>query len=151
MARTANTDFNEVAPERKTFTNWDMFTKAKIVPTSIVCDGHRPIHNPNLGCHTMLPLSAKVLKAHVDGDHGGGFEFVIKIGDEKGWGGWKEFEEMGLELAEMRCGVCNSSIPTTAQSVNKHMKSHVNENRRMQTGGLFYLTLGYTAPDIIEE
>lgn len=150
MARTANTE-QTPSEERKTYTNWDTFSKGKFTPTSIVCDGHRPYHNPNLGCHTQLPMSATVLKNHIDADHGGGFEFQLKVGDEKGWSGWKDLEALGLECAEIRCGVCDNSVPLTVQSLNKHMKNHVNGNRRMQAGGLFLVTIGYTAPDLIEE
>ena len=131
------------AVEKRTHTNWDVFVKAKVNPTTIVCNTYPQYHAFVDGCHTNLRLDANTMKAHLDGEHGGGFEVQLAMADEKVWGGWKELGELGVELVDLHCGVCAAQLALNVQNIHKHMKAHQNQNRRMTSGGAFLLTLGY--------
>jgi hypothetical protein len=136
--------------EQKTHTKWSALTSANLVPTQIVCNGYRPFHTVDSGCHTRLKLDPEQLKAHVEGGHGGGFSFKFRKGD-KPWAGWKKFELLNLEAMDFRCEICNAVIPFHPMHILKHMRPHTGNQRRVLPGGLYNMTLNVGIPTATEE
>lgn len=131
--------------ERKVFTDWDVFNRAGLKLQRVTCQSYYPYHAYDRSCHTRMVIDPVIMKDHLDRDHGGGFE-VILTATEKEWPGWKKFAELGIELLDFQCGVCQESIRLTPQTILRHMKPHTNANRRVETGGRFLMTIGYEAP-----
>lgn len=112
------------APSRKTHTNWDAFIKAKIVPTTIICDVIH-MHPADEACKTRLPLKAEMFIRHTDDlGHGGGFQVKVKQGDGKPWPGWKELEAAGYEVANLKCEVCDHKVQVSARDILNHLRPH---------------------------
>lgn len=150
MAKTVEeTKVEEVQP-RKTYTPWEIFSRAGMKLKELMCEGYLPIHNPNNGCHTKLLPKAASAQAHVDGDHGGGFIIALR-GTEKPWEGWKEFENAGLEIHDFRCDSCQHEVELNARQILKHMKAHMNSNRRVIVNDKFRVTLGYGKPEFADD
>jgi len=135
--------------KKESLTKWGIFVSANVVPTEIVCDGYRSFHSFDSGCHTRLRLSADAMEPHVDGEHGGGFMFALRKSD-KPWSGWKRFGELGLEITDLRCDVCDKVLPQNAMHIMNHMKPHNGKTRRTRPGGIFNITLSKT-PSISEQ
>jgi hypothetical protein len=133
----------------KTFTQWEIFSKMGLRPKTITCQGYFPVNSHDVSCHTRLPHDASVVQRHVDSDHGGSFEFTLRQ-SETPWEGWRNLQELGLELLDFRCGTCLAEVNLTMQAISKHMKSHINANRRMASGGVFRFNLGYERPESAE-
>jgi hypothetical protein len=131
--------------QRKTYTNWGAFAKAGLVPTEIMCNGYRPFHGVDISCHTRLRLDPAVMGEHVRADHGGGFSMTLRRGDRV-WAGWKQFEDLGLEAVDLRCGVCGEELPFHPQHLLKHLRAHPNQNRRIVEGGQYLITLSFERP-----
>ena len=139
----------EVPTESKTHTKWGALEEAKVIPTQIVCDGYRPYHGFNLGCHSKLRLDVEQMKAHVEGGHGGGFMMKFRKGD-KAWPGWRKLGELGIEAVDFRCEICNAVIPFNPMHILKHMRSHAGKQKRMLPGGLYNITLSVGMPEPTE-
>jgi hypothetical protein len=138
----------EKAP--KTYTDWSVFDKVGLKLNTLICEGYHPYHPWNNGCHTTLIPKAENMKAHLDGDHGGGF-LINLVHTDKGWAGWKDFERLGLEIMDFKCDVCDASLRLTPQTIAKHIKAHTGKNRRVKAGGDFFITLGYGRPETDED
>lgn len=133
----------------KTVTKWDALQG--VAPTKVVCETYAPVHAVALGCHTSLPLTPDSLLTHtVERGHGGGFHFRLAPGNTSFWSG---VQDLGLEVVDWRCAVCGSKVRPVAAVLLKHMVPHMNRNRVMEEGGLFYVTLSTTPPppDDLEE
>jgi hypothetical protein len=129
---------------RKTTTNWMAFRDAGLKIKSLTCDGYFPYHRSNQGCHTPIVPSAKNALTHFKAEHGGGF-FMEVVPTEKEWAGWQEFEDLGLELLNFTCGVCQQELRPSKQNILSHMRVHLNGNRRMTPGGEFRITISDSA------
>lgn len=129
----------------KTHTKWHALEEARLIPTEIVCDGYRPWHAFNNGCHSRLRLDVDQMIAHTEGQHGGGFMLKVRKGD-KPWPGWKQLAEKGIEAADFRCEVCDAVIPFHPMHITKHMRAHTGKHRRVLPGGRYNLTLSVGAP-----
>jgi|WetSurMetagenome_2_1015567.scaffolds.fasta_scaffold291146_2 hypothetical protein len=134
----------------ESFTNWKAFKEAGLRPTNITCNGYKPVHLVNEGCHTNLILEAQTLKNHLDGQHGGGFYLQLEQ-HSKVWPGWEQFAALGVELHDFRCDVCDAELKISPQSIVKHLRNHMNKNRRMEKGGRFVMTIGYGKPESTDE
>ena len=134
----------------KTLTKWKALGEAKVVPTEIVCDGYRPAHPFNLGCHSRLRPDVDQMVRHVEGGHGGGFMMRFRKGD-KPWPGWAKMEELGLESTDFRCEVCDAVVPFHPMHILKHMRPHTGKQRRVLPGGAYNLTLNIGLPTPTEE
>lgn len=130
----------KVAPKQKTKTDWKVLYNSKLTPTNIECREYPPVSYEVVACHSKLPITAASMKSHLDAEHGGSF-FVTLSPRESGWKGWLDLQDLGVELADFRCNVCLHEIPLTGASISKHMKPHLNGNRRMEKGGVFRMTL----------
>lgn len=133
----------------KTFTKWEIFQRAGLRLKELVCEGYMPIHTYNSGCHTRLIPNATSAKSHIDGEHGGGFIIGIRS-SEQPWEGWREFDELGLEIHDLRCDSCQNEVELNARSILKHIKPHMNSNRRIVPNDKFRVTLGYGKPELSE-
>lgn len=127
-------------------TDWNVLTTSKLHPSKIECREYQPVNFSVVSCHSKLVLSAEAMKSHLDADHGGSF-FVTLVQRDTPWRGWKDLSKLGLELADFRCDVCLKEIPLTSASISKHMKPHLNGNRRMIKGGTFRITLANNLDD----
>lgn len=140
-------------PERKTYTNWKALGESGLKPTYIRCDGYRPVHIYNNGCHTALSLDPEKLAKHLDGDHGGGYFISFREGIQtdpigasqvrtgRHWDGWEKFEELGLEIRDFRCEICDAEIKINSRSILKHIRPHSGKYSRARPGGDFWLTI----------
>jgi hypothetical protein len=138
-----STDVPSVTPAS---TKWEAFERANLIPVSVKCDGNRPYHNYNSGCHTHLPPKIATLLNHLDSDHGGGFEFELRVGDGKPWGGWLELKAQGIEIAALTCNWCNADIPVHPQHIMKHLKPHPGRFKRPFNNKTLDITLARNTP-----
>lgn len=109
---------------RTTHTNWDAFVKAKIVPTTIICDVIK-MHPADEACKTRMPLKAENMIRHTtDLEHGGGFQLKVKQSDGKPWPGWKELSDAGYEITNLRCEVCDHKVQVSTRDILNHLRPH---------------------------
>jgi hypothetical protein len=108
---------------RKTFTNWDAFVKAKIIPTTIICDVIH-MHPADEACKTRMPLEAKNMIRHFEIGHGGGFQVKVKQSDGRPWPGWKDLENAGYEIVNMKCEVCDRKVQVSPRDILNHLRTH---------------------------
>lgn len=137
--------------DRTTITNWNALYETGLTPTYFKCDGYKPVHLYNDGCHTTLQLKPQQLAAHLDNGHGGGYFVSFQEGfpnteggvcrQGKPWEGWKEFEKLGVEIKDLRCDICGDELKLTSRSILRHLKNHAGKSSRMKPGGGFWLTL----------
>lgn len=143
----------EEKSESKTVTNWRALAQAGLKPTYIRCDTPQEVSRVNLGCHSALSLDPDQMSRHLDNEHGGSFFVSFREGyhtDPLGasgvkqgrhWDGWARFEELGLEIKDFRCDICNEEIKINSRSILKHIKPHNGKTSRFRPGGDFWLTL----------
>jgi hypothetical protein len=118
--------FPEPLPAKKTYTNWDAFNKARIVPTTIICDVIHA-HPADEACKSRLPLTAAQLIRHTtEQGHGGGFQIKVKQVDSgaRPWAGWKDLETAGYEVTSLKCEVCDQRVQVSARDINNHLRPH---------------------------
>jgi len=139
--------------DRKTFTNWRALAESGLKPTYIKCNGYFPTHKYDNGCHTLLPLSPELMARHMDGEHGGGFFMSFRenyqndpigastIRTGRLWDGWEKFEQLGVELREMRCAHCDGDIKVNSRSILKHIKNHPGKSSKDRLWGDFWITI----------
>ncbi len=108
---------------KKTYTNWDAFAKAKVVPTTIICDIIAQ-HPADEACKTRMTLAASNMIRHFEIGHGGGFQVKVKQTDGKPWPGWKELEDAGYEIVNMKCEVCDRKVQVSARDILNHLRAH---------------------------
>lgn len=128
----------------QTLTNWYAFVKARLVPAEIICDGYRAAFARDMSCHTRLPRDVDTMLRHID-PHGGGFLLKLKT-SEKEWEGWTKLADMGIEVQDFRCDVCDEVLPLASQRILFHMKSHKGKTRRVIPGGTFNIWIGTQRP-----
>lgn len=138
---------------RKTYTNWSALAESGLKPVYIRCNGYFPVHPYDNGCHTALSLSPEQMAKHTDGEHGGGFFLSFREGYQtdpigasnirtgRHWDGWAKFEELGLELRDLRCHHCNAEIKVNSRSILKHIKNHPGKGSKERLWGDFWMTL----------
>lgn len=142
---------------RKTFTNWKVLYDTKLYPTVIKCEGYFPMQPFNSGCHTLMNLKPDQLLQHLEADHGGGFFLSFRVGAQNDpigarehkiafWDGWLKLQELGLELRDLRCDICNEEIPLNSRSITRHLKPHAGKSTRVKPGGDFWFTLSKEVP-----
>ncbi len=131
-----------------TRTDWDVFYKLKLSPRQVRCQGYRPVHMPDLGCHTKLVLDADTFAAHLA--HGGGFELQLRLGSSPDRI-WKSMASAGLEITDLTCGVCQQTVPINVARIGQHLKAHLSANRQNVHGGQFFFTLGYEQAPTTED
>lgn len=128
-------------PSRKTFTNWQAFSKAGLVPSELTCQGYySPYHPMDQSCHSRLPFKVENILGHIEKDHGGGFTLDL-VESAKTTTLWTDLEQNDLELHEIRCDVCDQSVPVNPQHILKHMKAHQGRSSRRLPGGRFLVTI----------
>lgn len=147
---------------RQTITNWRALAQAGLKPTYIRCDTAQE-YGYNAGCHSVCLLDPAHLAAHMDNGHGGGFFISFREGymlDPLGastvrtgrhWDGWLKFEELGLELLDFRCEICDKEIKVNAKDILKHLKRHGGKQRIARPGGDFWIVVGREAPETDED
>ena len=109
---------------RKTYTRWDAFEKARVVPTTIICDVIR-LHPADEACKTRLALEAKNLISHaVELGHGGGFQVKVKQTEGKSWPGWSQLAEAGMEIVQLKCEVCDKQVQISPRDIANHLRPH---------------------------
>lgn len=135
----------------KTFTNWKAFADAKLTPATISCQAYKPIHLADMSCHTRLLFHAATLKRHIEAEHGAGFQFLVKNTDGKPSPFWTELEELGLEAHDFRCDVCDEELRFNPTTILRHMRNHAGKTRKAGPGGMFNVTIGFSAPDRSED
>lgn len=158
-------EYPEVQREpRKTITNWAALHETKLYPTMIKCEGYFPMHAFNSGCHTVMNLKPEQLLNHVESEHGGGFFLSFRenvMNDPMGartiksgyWDGWLKLQELGLEIRDLRCDICDQQISVNSRSILRHLKPHAGKSSRVKPGGDFLITLSKEIPQdsIIDE
>lgn len=135
----------------KVLTNYKALVNAKIVPVGARCESNwRFFHNQNQGCHTAIDLRTdrvgENLIKHLEAGHSGGFLVRFRPVREGVWAGWKTLIDEGIEIANFNCMVCNQDVLLHPQHIAKHMKRHLNGNKRMQKGGSFRIAFTKDAP-----
>lgn len=129
-----------------TTTNWMAFAKANLAPTEIVCQAYSPVHPADVSCHTRILLTADAIRTHtIDREHGGGFKMSLAQ-SSKEHPIWAGLVASGLECWDLRCDVCDGSIPFHPQQIAKHMKAHMSKNRRMQSTKTVHFTVSTSVP-----
>lgn len=151
----------EVNPQpRKTITNWKGLYETKLHPTFIKCQGYppmQPLTGDNAGCHTVMNLKPEQLVAHLDGEHGGGFFISFRHGMQNDpigardikyayWDGWLKLQELGVEVRDFRCDLCNEQIQVNSRSILRHLKPHAGKSSRVKPGGDFLMTISKDLP-----
>ena len=53
---------------KKTYTNWEAFAKAGLIPATLRCQSYKPVHLSDSSCHSNLKFDAATLKRHFDGN-----------------------------------------------------------------------------------
>lgn len=120
---TKTTSATAEVPLKKTFTNWSAFEKAKVVPTTIICDVIFQ-HPADESCKTKLPLTSKIIIDHFKGGHGGGYQIRVKQTDGKPWIGWKELSDAGIEIIGFKCVVCDQEVQVSSRDIMNHLRPH---------------------------
>lgn len=140
------------ATGKKTYTNWAVFDKAKLVPTQLVCDVIR-LHPADEACKTRLVPAAKNIIDHINAGHGGGFAVRVKQTDGKAWAGWKELADAGVELAGLQCEVCDGKVQLSVRDINNHLKPHKGKFRGayQNFNSTFFMTLQFGIPTNSDE
>lgn len=123
-------------------TNWGACERVGLVPTEVLCQAYHPVHRVDMSCHTRIVPSAENMIAHYQSEHGGAFKVSVKRVEGKAWAGWKDLKERGVECFDFRCDVCNAIVPFHPQYIMQHMRAHQGKNRRIQPGGVFWMTIG---------
>jgi hypothetical protein len=108
---------------KKTYTNWSAFEKAKVFPTTIICDVIRQ-HPADEACKTRLTLSAANMINHFRLEHGGGFRIKVRQADGKPWPGWNELSKAGFEIVGLKCEVCDHQVEISARDILNHLRPH---------------------------
>jgi hypothetical protein len=132
---------------KKTYTNWEAFAKAGLIPATLRCQSYKPVHLSDSSCHSNLKFDAATLKRHFDGEHGGGFWVDVRKTEGKPHPLWAELAASGLEAHDLRCDICDAQIRWSPNSIMAHMKAHSGKTRRVYPGGKFNFTIGYGQPD----
>lgn len=117
-----------VEDDLKTITNWEVFTKAKLIPKQIVCDTIQG-HPSDEACHTKMPLRAANMLGHFP-NHGGGFRITFRQTDGRVWPGWKELSTAGMELVGLKCEVCDKEIDLSVRELANHLRPHQGKYRQ---------------------
>ena len=138
--------------ERKTVTNWKTFEKAGLVPSRITCNGYRGTHPADQSCHSNLVLTTDAVKCHMDPMHGGGwFFFRLRQTDAKGKNPiWRELEDAGVEIQDLWCPHCRSTVQMTPRDLQAHLKPHTGANRVNIYLSTLCMTLSYGNPEQLE-
>jgi hypothetical protein len=97
----------------------------------------------------VIVPDAEIMAKHLEAEHSGGFLINLRKAD-KPWPGWKKFEDLGLEIVDFRCDVCDKQVAQHPMHIMNHMKAHSGKTRRSRDGGVFNITLSLT-PTISEE
>lgn len=143
---------------RSTITDWSVFEQAGVGLRYVQCDAKGPLHPYDNSCHTTIQPRADAMLPHVKA-HDGGFFISFKENYGRGqtdipvgkWNGWKEFEKLGLEIADFRCAVCGHPVKLAARYIQAHNKTHADGNRRNRAGGDYYITLNFNSPEDFED
>lgn len=149
------------APAKKTYTNWEAFTKAKLRPVNIKCQGYKPTHTYDAGCKTNLTFDVDTLIEHIKRDHGGGFEMVLRVG-ANAWEGWNLFQSKGIEITDIKDFLTDADVRIQPGELLKYTKSRRGKNKEAQmrhngllAGGIptaiFNITLGFNKPSITDD
>lgn len=120
---TTTSESVEVEIKPKTYTNWEAFAKAKVMPSNLVCDVIH-MHPADEACKTRLPLEAKNMIRHFELGHGGGFQVKMKDNNGREWPGWKELADAGYEIVRMKCEVCDRQVQVSARDISNHRRPH---------------------------
>lgn len=139
-----------VEAKPKTYTNWKAFEQARLTPVMVKCEGYKPVHLADISCHSQLILKAENVKRHVEGDHGGGFMFQLKVkdaGDKVASPFWDSLADAGLEAHDFRCDNCDKQLRFHPSAIIPHLKAHGGKTRRVYPGGKFLLTLSLAKPE----
>src|SRR5262245_11937829 len=116
----------------KSSTNWQAFKDANLVPKSIECYAYQPVHRHAASCHSkLLTTSAAQMIAHLDGDHGGGFEMLLRFTEGAAWPGWDELTAAGIECVDLRSANNNDVLSMNPAIIVRYMQPHINSNKRM--------------------
>jgi len=106
-----------------------------------------PVHLSDEGCHSRVRLDAKTLAGHLKNDHGSlvgtaGFKFSTGR-SAKASPLWQELEDLGLEIHDFRCDVCDKVLPLNHINILNHLRPHAGKTRRVRKGGDFWFTLSF--------
>lgn len=144
-------------PVSRTISKWDAFAQAGLAPLQVICQTYYPYHLQDSSCHSKLPrFTSDQLQTHIDGDHGAGFELYLKKVDGKASGLWGDLSSAGLEVADLRCGVCSKQLPLRPSTLLQHMRPHSGNTKQSyrqatteRTGcvGMIQVTLTSQRPD----
>ena len=112
-----------VTPSKKTYTRWDAFEKAKVVPVTVICDVIKQ-HPADEACKTKLIPSAENMINHFKMGHGGGFQLRVKLSDGKPSPVWKALNDAGMEAVQLRCEVCDRQVEISTRDILNHLRPH---------------------------
>ena len=130
---------------KKALTNWKAFDQAGLALEYIRCDGYKPVHPYNNGCHTLLQPFLRCLVSHIDGEHQGGFQMKL---NPTGLPStlWKEFAEAGIESRDFRCNHCQQEVRLHPKKIMEHFRQHQGWLAKARPEGVFDITLSREAP-----
>lgn len=137
-----------VEKKKGSYTQWEAFAKAKLVPASVECSGYHPIFRGDASqhCHTKFPQTLENIERHTK-SCAGGFLFKLKSTDGKVSPLWAELQNSNLESYDFRCDNCDAQLRFHPSSILPHMKPHGGKTRRVYSGGNFCLHIGLQRPD----
>ena len=132
----------EPVAERKTFTKWEAFEDASLVPVRLTCQSYQPVHQMDSSCHTNVVIGVESLRRHLADEHGatGGFEIHLRQREGAKTSFWKDVQGEGLELGDFRCDVCDEVLPLSARRILPHLRPHSGKQRAARQGGKFLMT-----------
>lgn len=130
-----------VTTSRSTATPWPNLAKIKIVPVKVRTCGYSPVHRVDLSSHTTIPPKPQTMIDNIKYG-GGGFE-VTFVAAQDAWAGWKEFQDKGIEMIDLRCEVCRQKVPVNPLHIREHFKVHMDQNKKRREGGTFLITLSH--------
>jgi len=141
----------DVHPAKKdspTLTRWTNFARAKVRPKRVTVVGYKPKHLFDRGSHTTIQPTAQAILGNIA--QGGGFEIELGYTKEP-WMGWQELADAGVEITDFRSANNAKELEISPVVIQEHMKSHLDQNRRMRSGGTFWITLSTAKPQTTDE
>lgn len=140
-------------PKSRSYTQWDSFGKAGLIPTSVRCQGYwRGTAFQDTACHSNLPkASAELMARHCMAEHGSQFELWLRKTDGKASPLWAELGANAVEASDFRCAVCDAQVRFHPTAILSHCRPHNGKTKRLYQHmialkpgaiGCFQLTLG---------
>lgn len=161
-APTSDPVAQQAEPANLTSTVWKAFEAAKLTPVRIDCQSYAIPGQPkqDMSCHSRLKADVPTFKRHLEGEHGGEYQFYLKRSETKAAPVWQELAVSGLEAVDFRCEICDQRLRFHPSSFTSHLKSHPGKTKSAykelrlkepEAIGVFNITLSYSKPELLDD